>query len=50
VTEEELTDLVVSQTTFTPDERSIISGAFELTERTLREVLVPRPGRRGVRL
>jgi putative hemolysin len=43
VTEAELKDLVVSQTTFTPDERDIISGAFELTERTLREVLVPRP-------
>lgn len=43
VTEEELRDLVASQTTFTPEQRTIISGAFEIGHRTLREVLVPRP-------
>lgn len=42
VTEEELRDLVASQTAFTPEQRTIISGAFEIGRRTLREVLVPR--------
>lgn len=42
VTEEELHDLVKAQSTFTPAQRTIIAGAFEISERTLREVLVPR--------
>ena len=43
VTEEELRDLVASHTTFSPEQRTIISGAFEIGHRTLRQVLVPRP-------
>lgn len=43
VTEEELRDLVASQTSFTPEQRLIISDAFEISARTLREVLCPRP-------
>lgn len=42
VTQEELQDLVKAQSTFTPAQRAIIAGAFEISERTLREVLVPR--------
>lgn len=42
VTEEELRDLVASQTTYTAEQREIISGAFEIAERRLREVLQPR--------
>lgn len=42
VTEEELRDLVASQTTYTAEQREIISGAFEIAERRLREVLKPR--------
>src|SRR5690606_1307338 len=43
VTEEELRDLVAAQVGFTPQQRVIISGAFEIADRTLREVLRPRP-------
>jgi magnesium and cobalt exporter, CNNM family len=43
VTEEELRDMVAAQTTFTPQQRSIIDGAFEIAERTLNEVMRPRP-------
>jgi putative hemolysin len=43
VTEEEVRDLVASQTTFSPEQRAIISGALEIGRRNLREVLVPRP-------
>lgn len=43
VTEEELRDLVAAQVTFSAQQRMIISGAFEIAERTLREVLRPRP-------
>ena len=43
VTEEELRDLVASQAAFSPEQRTIIAGAFEIGRRTLREVLVPRP-------
>lgn len=39
---EEIRDLVVAQRHFTPEQRTIISGAFEITERTLREIIVPR--------
>lgn len=42
VTEEELRDMVAAQETFTPEQRLIIDGAFEIAERTLDEVLVPR--------
>ena len=42
VTEEEIRDMLDSQETFTEDQRSIITGAFEIGERTLREIVVPR--------
>jgi putative hemolysin len=42
VTQEELRDLVATQTSFSPQQRVIISGAFDISERTLREVLRPR--------
>jgi magnesium and cobalt exporter, CNNM family len=42
VTEEELRDMVAAQVTFTPQQRVIIDGAFEISERTLDQVLVPR--------
>lgn len=41
VTQEELLDLV-AQTSFSAAQRTIIEGAVEITDRTLREVLVPR--------
>ena len=43
VTEAELRELVGTQATFTPQQRLIIDGAFEISERTLDEVLRPRP-------
>jgi putative hemolysin len=43
VTEAELRELVGTQTTFTAKQRLIIEGAFEISERTLDEVLRPRP-------
>lgn len=42
VTTEELRDMVASQRSISPDQRMIISGAFEVAERILREILVPR--------
>ncbi|MDQ7908522.1 hemolysin family protein [Phytohabitans sp. ZYX-F-186] len=42
VTTEELRDMVAAQRGISPDQRLIISGAFEVAERILREVLVPR--------
>jgi putative hemolysin len=42
VTEEELRDMVAIQPTFTAEQRQIIDGAFEIAERTLDEILVPR--------
>ncbi|MEP1124474.1 MAG: hemolysin family protein [Ilumatobacter sp.] len=42
VTEEELRDMVALQATFTPEQRQIIDGAFEIAERSLDEILVPR--------
>ncbi|MBI1845113.1 MAG: HlyC/CorC family transporter, partial [Actinobacteria bacterium] len=42
VTEEELRDMVAAQRTFTEKQRLIIDGAFEISERTLQEVLRPR--------
>ncbi|MGH9193039.1 MAG: hemolysin family protein [Acidimicrobiales bacterium] len=43
VTEAEIRELVGTQTSFTPKQRLIIDGAFEISERTLAEVLRPRP-------
>jgi putative hemolysin len=43
VTEQELRDMVGAQPTFTPQQRRIIEGAFEIAERTLDQVLRPRP-------
>jgi putative hemolysin len=43
VTSAELREMVGTQTTFTPKQRLIIDGAFEISERTLDEVLRPRP-------
>src|SRR5918999_3542349 len=42
VTEEELRDMVAVQRSFTDKQRLIIDGAFEISERTLHEVLRPR--------
>ncbi|WBB93247.1 hemolysin family protein [Verrucosispora sp. WMMC514] len=42
VTTEELRDMVAAQRNLTPEHRMIISGAFEVAERVLREILVPR--------
>src|SRR5215211_5228042 len=42
VTEEEVRDLVATQASFSPLHRTILVGALELTERVLRDVLVPR--------
>lgn len=43
VTPEELRDLVAAQTSFTAQQRRIIDGAIEISERSLHEVLRPRP-------
>ncbi|GGM10752.1 hemolysin family protein [Dactylosporangium sucinum] len=43
ISPEELRDLVATQRSFSRQQRLIISGAVEITGRTLREVLVPRP-------
>ncbi len=42
VTEEEVRDLVAAQLSFTPEQRQIIEGAFEIADRTLDQILVPR--------
>lgn len=42
VTTEELRDMVTSQGSLTPEHRTIIRGAFEVADRVLREILVPR--------
>ncbi len=42
VTEEEIRDMVATQVAFTPQQRQIIGGAFEIAERTLSEILRPR--------
>ncbi len=42
ITPGEIRDLVTTHGGFTPEQRMIISGAVEITERILREVLVPR--------
>jgi putative hemolysin len=43
VTEEELRGLMVAQRSLTPVQRRIIEGAFEIADRSLRQVLIPRP-------
>jgi putative hemolysin len=42
VTEEEVRDLVATQASFSPQHRTILVGALEITDRVLRDVLVPR--------
>ncbi|WP_335991390.1 hemolysin family protein [Glycomyces sp. MUSA5-2] len=42
VSTEEIRDLIESQGEFTADQRTILSGAFEIAERVLREIVVPR--------
>ncbi|MDI1465878.1 hemolysin family protein [Catellatospora sp. KI3] len=42
ISAEEIRDLVVAQRGFTAQQREIISGAFEITERDVREIMVPR--------
>lgn len=42
VSAEELRDMVASQRSLTAEHRMIISGAFEVADRILREILVPR--------
>jgi len=42
VTGEELRDMVAIHETLPPEQRQIIDGAFEISERTLDEVMVPR--------
>src|SRR4051812_24131684 len=42
VTTEEIRDMVAAQQDFSAEQRTIISGAFEIADRTLREILVPR--------
>ncbi|GLW11575.1 membrane protein [Microtetraspora sp. NBRC 13810] len=42
ISPEEIRDLVTAHRGFTPEQRLIISGAVEITDRVLREVLLPR--------
>jgi putative hemolysin len=42
VTTEEIRDMITAQRGFSSEQRTIISGAFEIAERILREILVPR--------
>lgn len=42
VSAEELREMVAQQVTFSPQQRTIIEGAFEIADRTLREVHRPR--------
>ncbi|BBH67233.1 membrane protein [Actinoplanes sp. OR16] len=42
VSPEEIRDMVAQQQDFTAEQRTIISGAFEIADRILREILVPR--------
>jgi putative hemolysin len=43
VTEEELRGMVAVQPELSEQKRAIIAGAFELADRTLRQILLPRP-------
>jgi len=42
VSTEEIRDMVAAQQDFSAEQRTIISGAFEIADRNLREILVPR--------
>jgi putative hemolysin len=42
VTPDEIRDMAIAHRGFTPEQRMIISGAVEITERLLREIIVPR--------
>ncbi|MGA5300975.1 hemolysin family protein [Nucisporomicrobium flavum] len=42
VSSEEIRDMVAVQENFSAEQRTIISGAFEIADRTLREIFVPR--------
>lgn len=42
VTREEIREMILTQTGFTPQQQVIISGALDISERSLREVLRPR--------
>jgi putative hemolysin len=42
VSTEEIRDLIASQLRISTEQRTIISGAFEIADRTVREILVPR--------
>src|SRR5215207_3106107 len=42
VTEEEVRDMIATQASFLSEQRTILVGALELTDRHLREVLIPR--------
>ena len=42
VTEEEVRDMIATQPSFPTEQRTILVGALEITERRLREVVVPR--------
>ncbi|MBB5869341.1 putative hemolysin [Allocatelliglobosispora scoriae] len=42
ISAEEIRELVVAQRGFTAQQREIISGAFEIAERGIREILIPR--------
>jgi putative hemolysin len=42
LTTEEIRDMLAARRDFTAEQRTIISGAFEITERILREILIPR--------
>jgi putative hemolysin len=42
VSDEEVRDMIATQASFPPEQRTILVGALEMTERHLRNVLVPR--------
>jgi putative hemolysin len=42
VTEEEIRDLIATQSSYTDHQRRIIDGALEVADRTLRQIVVPR--------
>jgi putative hemolysin len=42
VTDEEIRDLIATQSSYTEEQRQIIDGALEVADRTLRQIVVPR--------
>jgi putative hemolysin len=42
VTDEEIRDLIATQSSYTVEQRRIIDGALEVADRTLRQIVVPR--------